>query len=112
MYIDHLWFRSVLAETVVQELGVDAEIIDLRTLVPLDTATILDSISKTSRVLILHEDTLFGGLGAEISALITENVFEYLDAPVMRCASLDTAVPFCAPSKSSFLPRADSEAAF
>lgn len=100
------------AETVVQELGVDAEIIDLRTLVPLDTATILDSISKTSRVLILHEDTLFGGLGAEISALITENVFEYLDAPVMRCASLDTAVPFCAPSKSSFLPRADSEAAF
>ncbi|HMW38388.1 MAG: dehydrogenase E1 component subunit alpha/beta [Saprospiraceae bacterium] len=93
------------AESVVQELGVDAEIIDLRTLVPLDTATILDSIRKTSRVLILHEDTLFGGLGAEISALITENVFEYLDAPVMRCASLDTAVPFCAPLEEQFLAK-------
>lgn len=93
------------AESVVQEVGVDAEIIDLRTLVPLDSATILDSIKKTNRACILHEDTLFGGLGAEISALITENVFEYLDAPVMRCASLDTAVPFCAPLEEQFLAK-------
>ncbi len=76
----------------------DLEIIDLRTLVPLDEEAVFASVRKTGRVLVLHEDTMFGGLGGELSALITENCFEALDAPVMRCASMDTPVPFTGPS--------------
>ena len=79
------------------------EIIDLRTLVPLDTATIFSSVLKTGKALVLHEDTMFGGLGGEIAALITENCFEHLDAPVMRCASLDTPVPFTESLEKQFL---------
>ncbi len=82
----------------------DIEIIDLRTLLPLDTETIYESVKKTNRVLVLHEDTLFGGLGGEISAKITENCFEFLDAPVMRLASLDTPVPFTKLLEDNFLP--------
>jgi len=73
---------------------VSMEVIDLRTLVPLDTEAIYTAAKKTGKVLVLHEDNLTGGIGAEISALITENCFENLDAPVMRCASMDTAIPF------------------
>jgi 2-oxoisovalerate dehydrogenase E1 component len=70
------------------------EILDLRTLLPLDYPAINETVKKTGRVLILHEDTLFGGLGAEVSAHISENLFEYLDAPVIRVAGLDTPIPF------------------
>jgi 2-oxoisovalerate dehydrogenase E1 component len=76
------------------DLDIDAEIIDLRTLVPLDYLTIEQSVKKTGRVLILHEDTLFGGLGGEISAYISEHLFSYLDAPIFRAAGLDTPIPF------------------
>ena len=79
------------------------EIIDLRTLVPLDEEAVFKSVRKTGRALVLHEDTLFGGLGGELSALITENCFESLDAPVMRCASMDTPVPFAGPLEEKFL---------
>ncbi|MEM9052717.1 MAG: dehydrogenase E1 component subunit alpha/beta [Bacteroidota bacterium] len=79
------------------------EVIDLRTLVPLDTETIYHSVRKTGRALVLHEDTLFGGIGGEISSLINENCFEALDAPVKRCASLDTAVPFAGNLENQFL---------
>jgi 2-oxoisovalerate dehydrogenase E1 component len=89
---------------VVNDNHLDIEIIDLRTLLPLDTDTIYESVKKTNRVLVLHEDTLFGGLGGEISAKITENCFEYLDAPVMRLASLDTPVPFAKALEDNFLP--------
>jgi 2-oxoisovalerate dehydrogenase E1 component len=82
-----------------------AEIIDLRSLAPLDTETIFESVKRTGKVIILHEDTLTGGIGAEISALITEHCFEYLDAPVMREGSLDTPVPFDASLEKNFLPK-------
>ncbi|MFN0276045.1 MAG: thiamine pyrophosphate-dependent enzyme [Chitinophagales bacterium] len=81
----------------------DAEILDLRTLLPLDYAAIDAAVKKTGKVLILHEDTLLGGIGAEISAYISEHLFHYLDAPVMRCASLDTPVPFSLELEKNFL---------
>ena len=87
------------------------EVIDLRTLVPLDTESIYNSIKKTGRALILHEDTLFGGIGGEIASLINENCFEALDAPVKRCASLDTAVPFAGNLEHQFLASSVLESA-
>lgn len=84
---------------------ITADIIDLRTLVPLDYNTIAESVKKTGKVIILHEDTLFGGIGGEIAAWICENLFEYLDAPVIRSASLDTPVPFAAELEKNFFPK-------
>jgi len=86
--------------------GIDMEIVDLRSLLPLDVDTILASARKTSKVLLLHEDTRTGGLGGEIAALISESVFEYLDGPVVRIAAPDTPVPFSPPLEESFLPNA------
>jgi 2-oxoisovalerate dehydrogenase E1 component len=87
------------------------EIVDLRTLLPLDTETIFNSVRKTGRALILHEDCLTGGIGGEITALLNENCFEVLDAPVRRLASLDTPVPFAADLESNFLPKDKLKAA-
>ncbi|HRQ52004.1 MAG TPA: alpha-ketoacid dehydrogenase subunit beta, partial [Agriterribacter sp.] len=81
------------------------DILDLRTLLPLDYDAIRNSVSRTGRILILHEDTLMGGIGAEISAWIQEHCFSLLDAPVMRCASLDTPIPFNAELEKNFLAR-------
>ncbi len=81
------------------------EILDLRTLLPLDTDAIYEVAKKTGRVLVLHEDCMTGGIGGEIVALISENCFEYLDAPVKRVASLDTPVPFAAELEQQFLPK-------
>jgi 2-oxoisovalerate dehydrogenase E1 component len=92
------------AEKIVAELGIDAEIIDLRTLLPLDYACIEASVRKTSKVIILHEDTLVGGIGGEIAAHLSEHLFEYLDAPVMREAALDTPIPFAGSLERQFLP--------
>lgn len=85
-------------------LGIDADILDLRTLMPLDYEAITATIKKTNRVLILHEDTLAGGIGGELSAYISEHLFEYLDAPIIRCGSLDTPVPFSKALEQQFLP--------
>ena len=82
-----------------------AEIVDLRTLLPLDTETIYKAAKKTGRVIVLHEDCLMGGIGGEISALIMENCFEFLDAPVSRVGSMDTPVPFAADLEKQFLPQ-------
>jgi len=84
---------------------VSADILDLRTLLPLDYDAIKKTVQKTGKVILLHEDTLTGGIGGEISAWITENCFEFLDAPVMRCASLDTPVPFSTALEQNFLPK-------
>jgi 2-oxoisovalerate dehydrogenase E1 component beta subunit len=87
-------YSLVAAEEVARE-GIEVEVVDLRTLYPLDQAAILESVRKTSRALIVHEDNLTGGLGGEISALISEHAFEHLDAPVRRLASPDVpAVAF------------------
>jgi 2-oxoisovalerate dehydrogenase E1 component len=82
-----------------------ADLIDLRTLLPFDKDAILESVKKTGRCIILHEDTLIGGIGGELSSFIMENAFEYLDAPVARCASLDTPVPFSLELEANFLPK-------
>ncbi|MFK7757435.1 MAG: thiamine pyrophosphate-dependent enzyme [Flavobacteriales bacterium] len=81
------------------------EIIDLRTLAPLDTETIYASVKKTNRAIILHEDNMTGGIGGELLSLIQENCFEHLDAPIMRCASLDTPVPFDANKEIQFMAK-------
>lgn len=83
-----------------------AEILDLRTLLPLDSEAIYTAVRKTGRVLVLHEDCMTGGIGGEIVAMINENCFESLDAPVKRVASLDTPVPFAVSLEEQFLPKA------
>lgn len=81
----------------------EVELIDLRTLAPLDYDTVFASVRKTGRVVILHEDSLTGGIGAELGARITETCFTSLDAPVTRCASLDTPIPFNAELEKNFM---------
>ncbi|MEN2488920.1 dehydrogenase E1 component subunit alpha/beta [Flavobacterium sp. B11] len=92
-------------ETLSQHPEIDADLIDLRTLQPLDTETIFASVKKTGKAIIYQEDTLFGGIASDISALIMENCFEYLDAPVKRVASLDSPIPFTKALEDQFLPR-------
>jgi len=87
--------------------GVQVEIIDLRSLAPLDREAILTSVGKTNRVLLLHEATRTGGIGGELAAIIAEEAFDYLDAPVMRLGSADTPVPYAPPLEAAFLPNAD-----
>ncbi|WP_297516836.1 dehydrogenase E1 component subunit alpha/beta [Flavobacterium sp.] len=84
---------------------VRADLLDLRTLQPLDTEAILQSVKKTSRAIILQEDTLFGGVASDISALIMEQAFAYLDAPVVRVGSLETAIPFMKTLEDQYLPK-------
>ncbi len=87
----------------------EADLLDLRSLQPWDTEAVLETVRKTGRVLILHEDTLTNGFGAELSAYIAEHAFESLDAPVMRCASLDTAIPMSKALEDQFLAKARLE---
>ncbi len=94
------WALEVCAE-----MGLDADILDLRSLLPLDYEAIGETVKKTSRVVILHEDTLIGGIGGEVAAYISEHLFEYLDAPVLRAAGLDTPVPFAGGLEEQFLPK-------
>jgi 2-oxoisovalerate dehydrogenase E1 component len=82
---------------------IDIEILDLVTLLPLDYNAIASSVKNTGKVLLLHEDTLFGGIGGEISAHIAEHLFKHLDAPIMRCASLDTPIPFDISLEKNFM---------
>jgi 2-oxoisovalerate dehydrogenase E1 component len=93
------WGLDVLKE----EKYAGIELIDLRTLAPLDYETVMTSVKKTGRVVVLHEDSLTGGIGGELASRITEECFEYLDAPVTRCASLDTPIPFNAGLEINFM---------
>jgi 2-oxoisovalerate dehydrogenase E1 component beta subunit len=92
------------AELLAKE-GIELEVLDLRTLAPLDSQAILATVKKTNKVVVLHEDTLTGGIGGEISAIINENAFDDLDAPIVRIAALDTPVPFSPPQEERFLPQ-------
>ena len=83
---------------------IEATLIDLRCLSPWDRQCVFENVKRTSKALVLHEDTLSGGFGAEIAAAIGEHCFEYLDAPVVRCASEDTPVPFARELEAEFLP--------
>ncbi|HKC64849.1 MAG TPA: alpha-ketoacid dehydrogenase subunit beta [Pyrinomonadaceae bacterium] len=85
--------------------GLDVEVIDLRTLAPLDKQAILNSVKKTSKVMLLHEASRTGGIGGEIAAIIAEEAFEWLDAPVVRVASIDTPVPYSPPLEEYYLPQ-------
>ena len=87
--------------------GVSVEIVDLRTVLPWDKAAVLESVRKTSKVLVLHEDTRTGGFGGEIAATIAEEAFEDLDAPVRRLTAPDTPVPFSPVLEKAFLPQVE-----
>ncbi|HXU07369.1 MAG TPA: alpha-ketoacid dehydrogenase subunit beta [Blastocatellia bacterium] len=87
--------------------GIDAEILDLRTLLPFDREAVLETVKKTSKVMILHEATRTGGMAGELTAVINESAFEYLDGPVMRVTSIDTPVPYAPPLEEFFMPQVD-----
>jgi pyruvate/2-oxoglutarate/acetoin dehydrogenase E1 component len=97
-------YTALEAAKAMAEQGVEVEVLDLRSLAPLDRDTILESVARTSRVLLLYEATLTGGIGGELAAIISEHAFEYLDAPVMRIASADAPVPYAPPLETVFLP--------
>ena len=87
--------------------GISIEVLDLRTLMPLDRESILRTAKKTSKIILLHEDTLTGGLGGELAGIIGEHAFDYLDGPLVRIAAPDTPVPFSEPLEKAFLPSTD-----
>jgi 2-oxoisovalerate dehydrogenase E1 component len=95
------WVKEIVAE--MDDVSVD--IIDLRTLLPWDKETVKESVEKTGRVLICHEDCLTGSISGEIASWIAENCFQYLDAPILREGALDTPVPFARPLENNFLPK-------
>ncbi|HVB22691.1 MAG TPA: alpha-ketoacid dehydrogenase subunit beta [Ktedonobacteraceae bacterium] len=95
------------AQTLEQEDDLEVEVIDLRSLSPLDLETILESVKRTNKVLIVHEDTLTGGIGAELSAILAEDLFEYLDGPITRVAAPDVAFPYAPPLEAAYLPNAE-----
>jgi 2-oxoisovalerate dehydrogenase E1 component beta subunit len=94
------------AADVLAEENISVEIVDLRTLAPLDEDTVLESVRKTSKVLLLHEDTLTGGIGGELAARISEKAFDSLDGPILRVTAPDTPVPYSPPLEEAFLPNA------
>ncbi|MBM4170126.1 MAG: tungsten formylmethanofuran dehydrogenase [Ignavibacteria bacterium] len=96
--------KSLEAARRLEGQGVSVEVIDLRTLNPLDEETIYESVRKTSKVLIVHEDTLFAGFGAELAALVARHCFESLDGPIMRIGALDTPIPYSPPLENEVLP--------
>jgi 2-oxoisovalerate dehydrogenase E1 component beta subunit len=95
------------AQVLEQEDDLQVEVIDLRSLVPLDREAILASVKHTNKVLIVHEDTLTGGIGAELAAILAEDVFEYLDGPITRVAAPDAPFPYAPPLEAAYLPNAE-----
>jgi pyruvate/2-oxoglutarate/acetoin dehydrogenase E1 component len=100
--------ESLAAAKKLEDKGVSAEVIDVRTIQPLDLETIVESVKRTSRLVIASDDVKRGGVGAEISASITESAFDYLDAPITRVACPDTPIPFSPPLEKQYMPNAES----
>ena len=98
-----VWTALEAADQLAGE-GISAEVVDLRTLLPLDRETVCASVKKTSKTLLLHEDTRTGGMAGELAASIAESVFEYLDGPIVRVTAPDTPVPYSPPLEDAFLP--------
>src|SRR5690242_16099340 len=98
--------ESLEAADVLEQEGISLEVVDLRTLAPLDVETVVASVRKTSKVMVVHEDTRTGGLAGEIAALINDHVFEYLDGPIVRVTAPDTPVPYSTPLEEALLPNA------
>ncbi len=101
-----LYIALDAAEILARE-GIEIEVIDLRSLLPLDRETIANTVRKTNKVIVLHEDTKTGGIAGEIAACINEDAFDWLDAPITRIASADSPVPFSPPLEEVFLPRVE-----
>ena len=99
--------EALTAATKLEQTGVSAEVIDVRTLQPLDLTTIVESVKRTSRLIIASDDVKTGGVGAEISASVSENAFGYLDAPIARIACPDTPIPFSPSLEQLYMPNAD-----
>ncbi len=99
--------KSLEAAELVAPEGIEVEVVDLRTLLPLDDETILSSVAKTGRAVIVHEDTRTGGIAGEIAMRINERIFEYLEAPVVRVTAPDTPIPFSPPLEEFFLPQVE-----
>ena len=95
------------AEKVEKEDGISVEVVDLRTLAPLDRDAIKETVKKTNRAIVLHESSITGGIGGEVAAIIAEEAFEWLDAPVIRIASIDSPVPFAPQMEDYYLPSLD-----
>jgi 2-oxoisovalerate dehydrogenase E1 component beta subunit len=87
--------------------GIELEVMDLRSLLPLDREAITNTVRKTNKVIVLHEDTKTGGIAGEIAACVNEDAFDWLDAPITRIASADSPVPFSPPLEEVFLPRVE-----
>jgi 2-oxoisovalerate dehydrogenase E1 component beta subunit len=100
-----VWVALEAADKLAEE-GRSVEVVDLRTLLPLDRETVCESVKKTSKVLLLHEDTRTAGMAGELAVSITESVFEYLDGPIVRVTAPDTPVPYSPPLEEAFLPNA------
>jgi 2-oxoisovalerate dehydrogenase E1 component beta subunit len=100
-----VWVALEAADKLAEE-GASVEVVDLRTLLPLDRETVCESVKKTSKVLLLHEDTRTAGMAGELAVSITESVFEYLDGPIVRVTAPDTPVPYSPPLEEAFLPNA------
>ena len=99
--------ESASAAARLAEDGIDVEIIDLRTLAPLDEATIIESVKRTGKLLVVHEDTRTGGIAGEIAIRVSERAFEWLDGPILRVTAIDTPVPYSPPLEEAFLPSED-----
>jgi len=100
-------YKALEAADRLEQEGIDVEVIDLRTLAPLDREAIIETVKKTSKVIILHEATRTGGIAGEITAIINEGAFEHLDGPIVRVTSIDTPVPYAPPLEEFFLPQVD-----
>jgi 2-oxoisovalerate dehydrogenase E1 component beta subunit len=101
-----VWVALEAADKLAEE-GAQVEVVDLRTLLPLDRETVCESVRKTSKVLLLHEDTRTGGMAGELAATITESVWEFLDGPILRVTAPDTPVPYSPPLEEAFLPNCE-----